>query len=50
MLKKQYANKRPLGLIVLGLISFLAAECWPKVKLGQVEIGSNIAQLHSSST
>ena len=24
-------------------------QCWPKLKLGQVEVGSNIAQNHSSS-
>ena len=24
-------------------------ESWPKVKLGQVQVGSNIAQNHSSS-
>ena len=38
-------NKRPVGLIGLPFkISFLATENLPKVKLGQVAVGSNVAQ------
>ena len=52
-LRKLYTkneNKRPVGLIAPPFtIGFLATENLPKVKLGQVEVGSNIAQNHSSS-
>ena len=41
-------NKRPPGLIAPPFtIGFLTTENLPKVKLGQVEAGSNIAQNHS---
>ena len=43
-------NKRPISLIVPPFkISFLATENWPKMKLGQVEVGLNIAKGHSYS-
>ena len=42
-------NKRPPGLIAPPFtIGFLTTENLPKVKLGQVEVGSNITQNHSS--
>ena len=42
-------DKRPFGLIAPPFtIGFLATENLPKVKLGQVEVGTNIAQNHSS--
>ena len=42
-------NKRPPGLIAPPFtIGFLTTEKLPKVKLGQVEIGLNITQNHSS--
>ena len=42
-------NKRHVGLIAPPFtIGFLATENLPTVKLGQVEVGSNIAQNHSS--
>ena len=42
-------NKRPPGLIAPPFtIDFLTTDNLPKVKLGQVEVGSNITQNHSS--
>ena len=42
-------NKRPPGLIAPPFtIDFLTTKKIPKVKLGQVEVGSNITQNHSS--
>ena len=39
-------NKNPLGLIAPPLItSFLATENWPKVKLRQIGVGSNNAEI-----
>ena len=44
------SDKRPLGLITPPLIiNFLATENWRKVKSGQVGVGSNNAENHSSS-
>ena len=43
-------DNMPFGLIAPPFtIGFLVTESLPKVKLGQVEVGSNIAQNHSSS-
>ena len=44
-----YFQTRPVGLIAPPFtIGFLATENLPKVKSGQVEVGLNIAQKHSS--
>ena len=41
-----YINKRHIGMIAPPLIiGFLATENWPKVKLGHVEVNSNINQI-----
>ena len=46
---KLVLDKRPPGLIASPFtIGFLSTENLPKVKLGQVEVGSNINQNHSS--
>ena len=44
-----FGNKRPSSLIAPpSTIGFLTTENLPKVKLGQVKVGSNITQNHSS--
>ena len=45
-----HVKKQERGLIGQPfIIGFLAIENWPEAKLGQVDVGSNIAQDHSSN-
>ena len=39
----------PIGSPICSLFTPIHMKSWPKVKLGQVEVGSNIAHNHSSS-
>ena len=39
----------PIGSHIWSLFAPIYMKSWPKVKLGQVQVGSNIAQNHSSS-
>ena len=40
---------KPIGSHIWSLFAPIHMKSWPKLKLGQVQVGSNIAQNHSSS-